>query len=80
MGQFSIGDPGQFCTGGYTLRSICDALEIDTRRLRRGVLDWRDRELAGEPSRMIRRPPLLPVKQASGSAAMSRCEKNKRHQ
>ena len=19
MGQFSIGDPGQFCTGGYTL-------------------------------------------------------------
>ena len=33
-----------------------------------GLLHWRDRELAGEASRMIRRPPVLPVKQASGSA------------
>src|SRR5580704_228263 len=55
--------------GPFSLQSICDALEIDTRWLRRGVLDWRDRELAGEPSRMIRRPPGLPVKQASGSVS-----------
>jgi len=50
-------------------------LEIDTRRLRRGMLDWRDRELAGEASRMIRCPPMLAVKQVSERAAMSRCEK-----
>lgn len=61
--------------GPFSLQNICDALEIDTRRLRRGVLDRRDRELAGEASRMIRRPPVLPVKQASGSASMSRREK-----
>ena len=64
-------------SGLFSLQSICDALEIDPRRLRRGVLDWRDRELAGEASRMIRRPPVLPVKQAGAP----RCrEKNKRHQ
>ena len=50
--------------GPFSLQNICDALEIDPRRLRRGMLDWRDRELAGEASRMIRRPPVLPVKQA----------------
>jgi hypothetical protein len=66
--------------GPFSLQNICDELEIDLCRLRRGVLHWRDRELAGEASRMIRRPPVLPVKQASGSAAMSRREKNKRHQ
>ncbi len=66
--------------GPFSVENICDALEIDPRRLRRGVLDWRDRELAGEASRMIRRPPVLPVKQASGSTSMSRREKNKRRQ
>jgi hypothetical protein len=65
-------------SGLFSLQSICDALEIDPRRLRRGMLDWRDRELAGEASRMIRRPPVLPVKQAGGSASMFRREKNKR--
>ena len=64
--------------GPFSLQSICDALEIDTRRLRRGVLDWRDRELAGEASRMIRRPPVLPVKQASGSASVSRRQQTRR--
>jgi hypothetical protein len=64
--------------GPFSVENICDALEIDPRRLRRGVLDWRDRELAGEASRMIRRPPVLPVKQASGSASISRREKTKR--
>jgi hypothetical protein len=66
--------------GPFSLQNIYDALEIDLCRLRRGVLHWRDRELASEASRMIRRPPVLSVKQASGSAAMSRREKNKRHQ
>jgi hypothetical protein len=63
--------------GPFSLQNICDELEIDLCRLRRGVLHWRDRELAGEASRMIRRPPVLPVKQASGNAATSRREKNK---
>src|SRR5271167_3159068 len=54
--------------GPFCVENICDALEIDPRRLRRGVLDWRDRELAGEASRMIRRPPVLPVRQASKEA------------
>jgi hypothetical protein len=61
--------------GPFSIQNICDALEIDLCRLRRGVLHWRDRELGGEASRMIRRPPVLPVKQASGSAAMSRRKK-----
>src|SRR5271154_280192 len=65
-------------SGLFSLQSICDALEIDPRRLRRGMLDWRDRELAGEASRMIRRPPVLPVKQAGGGASMCSREKNKR--
>src|SRR5271155_2595871 len=58
--------------GPFSVENVCDALEIDPRRLRRGVLDRRDRELAGEASRMIRRPPVLPVKRASGSASVSR--------
>ncbi len=63
--------------GPFSVQNICDAFEIDPDRLRRGVLHSRDRELAGEASRMIRRPPVLPVKPASGSASMSRREKNR---
>ena len=60
--------------GLFSVQYICDALDIDPSRLRSGVLCWRDRELAGEASRMIRRPPVLTAKQASGSASMSRRE------
>jgi hypothetical protein len=45
-----------------------------------GCLIGATASLAGEASRMIRRPPVLPVKQASGSASMSRREKNQRRQ
>jgi hypothetical protein len=72
-GSFALREMGHFPSRISVMR-----WKIDSRRLRRGVLDWRDRELAGEASRMIRRPPVLPVKQASGSASISRREKTKR--
>jgi hypothetical protein len=60
--------------GAFSRQNICDAIEIDPGQLRRGVLHWRDRELAGEVPRMIRRSPVLPATRASGRALRSRRE------
>ena len=48
---FSDGDNGAFC-----FRAVCDALEVDPENIRRGLLRWKQRRLAGEQLHMIRRP------------------------
>ena len=52
----------------FSVEYICEALEIDPGRLRRGVHHWRDRELAGEAPRMIRRSPVLTARLASAGS------------
>jgi hypothetical protein len=42
----------------FSFHNVCDALEIDPDHLRRGLLRWRDRRLAGEDPRMVRRAPV----------------------
>ncbi len=58
----------------FSVEYICEALEIDPGRLRRGVHHWRDPELAGEAPRMIRRSPVLTARLASARAFRSRRE------
>ena len=56
---FSDGDDGAFSFG-----AVCDALEVDPETIRRGLLRWKERRLAGEKPHMIRRP-ARPVRQIS---------------
>jgi hypothetical protein len=60
--------------GPFSLNYICEALEIDPSRFRRGILHCRDRGLEGETPRMIRRPHVLPLKRARGRGSRSRRE------
>jgi hypothetical protein len=44
--------------GPFSLRAVCDALEIDPKAIRNGLARWEEERLAGQKPRMIRRPAL----------------------
>jgi hypothetical protein len=45
-------------SGPFSFRAVCDALEIDPKAIRRGLLQWQEKKLSGtEPRMMIRRSP-----------------------
>jgi hypothetical protein len=41
--------------GPFSFRAVCEALEIDTQALRRGLLRWEEKKLSGEKPRIVRR-------------------------
>jgi hypothetical protein len=64
---FSDAEWWLFCDKGsrpFSVQYICDALDVDPSLLRRELLRWGDRELAGEAPRMIRRLPVFRIKVA----------------
>jgi hypothetical protein len=44
--------------GPFSFERVCDSLEIDPGRIRRGLLRWREKKLAGEKTGAIRRSPV----------------------
>ncbi len=45
-------------SGPFSLRKVCDALEIDPDHVRRGLTSWKVKRLAGEKVAAIRRSPV----------------------
>ena len=45
-------------SGPFSLRKVCDALEIDPDHVRRGLISWKVKRLAGEKVGAIRRSPV----------------------
>ena len=45
-------------SGPFSLRKVCDALEIDPDHVRRGLIGWKIKRLAGEKVAAIRRSPV----------------------
>jgi hypothetical protein len=52
--------------GTFSFRAVCDALEVDPQTIRKALARWKERRLAGESMRMIRRP-APPMRQTSAS-------------
>lgn len=44
--------------GPFSFQKVCDELEIDPRQIRRGILRWKEKRLAGEKVGAIRRSPV----------------------
>jgi hypothetical protein len=44
--------------GPFSFDTVCDALDVDPRGLRRWLLDWREKRLGGGKVRVIRRAPI----------------------
>jgi hypothetical protein len=52
--------------GFFSFRAVCDALELDPRALRTGLVGWERRKLYGEKVPQIARRPISGTKRISG--------------
>jgi hypothetical protein len=47
--------------GAFSFKAVCDALEIDPKVLRRGLVRWEEKRLSGEKPRVMIRRSAVPV-------------------